>query len=52
MMEIELVDETLIVIKPKSMERPLYEEWNRYLERVTRLGIWPREPSRSGHPQV
>ncbi|MFD7794377.1 hypothetical protein [Streptomyces sp. NPDC059759] len=52
MMEIELVDETLIVIKPKSMERPLYDEWNRYLDRVTSQGNWSREPSRSGHPQV
>ncbi|MEV0525979.1 hypothetical protein AB0I66_21320 [Streptomyces sp. NPDC050439] len=48
MMEIELVDETLIVIKPESMERPLYDEWNRYLDRVTSQGNWSREPSRSG----
>ncbi|MFD5632403.1 hypothetical protein [Streptomyces sp. NPDC127072] len=48
MMEIELEDETLIVIRPASMERPLYDEWNRYLDRVTGQGNWRREPSRSG----
>lgn len=46
MIEIELDDETLIVIRPASMERPLYDEWNRYLDRVTSQGNWKREPSR------
>lgn len=52
MMEIELAHETLIVIKPNSMERPLYNEWNRYLDRVTSQGNWSREPSRSGPPHA
>lgn len=47
MIELELEHETLIVIRPDSMVRPLYNEWNRYLDRVTGLGIWTREPHRS-----
>ncbi|MEV7140701.1 hypothetical protein [Streptomyces tauricus] len=46
MMEIELPEETLIVVKPGSMERPLYDEWNRYLDRVTGQGNWRREDAR------
>jgi hypothetical protein len=46
MIEIELADETLIVIRPGGMVRPLYDEWNRYLDRVTTQGNWHREPSR------
>ncbi|NUS83629.1 MAG: hypothetical protein HOY75_13010 [Streptomyces sp.] len=46
LIEFELDDETLIVIRPGSMERPLYDEWNRYLDRVTTQGNWRREPSR------
>lgn len=49
MMEIELPHETLIVIKPGGMERPLYDEWNRYLDRVTGQGNWRREPTRTTH---
>lgn len=51
MMEVELIDETLIVIRPDGMTRPLYNEWNRYLDRVTGQGNWQREPTRSGHPE-
>ncbi len=47
MMEIELDDLTLIVIRPGSMDRRLYDELNRYCDRVTSLGIWSRDPSRS-----
>lgn len=50
MMEVELDDMTLIIIRPGSMNRPLYDEWNRYLDRVTSQGNWSREPSRSGPP--
>lgn len=46
MMEIELDDLTLIVIRPDSMDRKLYREWNRYLDRVTSQGNWSRDPSR------
>lgn len=46
MIEVELDEETLIVIRPGSMQRPLYDEWNRYLARVTGQGNWRREPSR------
>jgi hypothetical protein len=49
MVEIELDDITYIIIRPCSMERPLYDEWNRYLDRVTTQGNWRREPSRSTH---
>lgn len=48
MMEVELDHMTLIIIRPGSMQRPLYDEWNRYLDRVTGQGNWQREPSRSG----
>lgn len=48
MMEIELDDLTLIVIRPGSMDRRLYDELNRYCARVTGLGIWSRDPSRAG----
>ncbi|MDT0387883.1 hypothetical protein [Streptomyces dubilierae] len=48
MMEIELEHLTLLVLRPGSMDRRLYDEWNRYLDRITTLGIWSRDPSRSG----
>lgn len=48
MMEVELDDVTLLVIRPGSMDRQLYNEYNRYLDRVTSLGIWSRDPSRVG----
>lgn len=48
MMELELEDLTLIVIRPGSMDRRLYDEYNRFLDRVTSLGIWSRDPSRGG----
>lgn len=48
MMEIELDDITLLVVRPGSMDRSLLTELNRYAERVTRLGIWSRDPSRVG----
>lgn len=48
MMEIELADVTLLVIRKGSMDRPLLEELNRYADRVTTLGIWSRDPSRKG----
>lgn len=48
MMEIELEHLTLIIVRPGSMERSLLAELNRYADRVTRLGIWSREPSRRG----
>jgi hypothetical protein len=46
MIEVELDDITYIIIRPGGMERPLYDEWNRYLDRVTTQGNWHREPSR------
>lgn len=46
MMEIELPDITLIIVRPGSMDRRLIEEMNRYADRVTTLGIWSRDPSR------
>ncbi|MFF8679558.1 hypothetical protein ACF07F_16765 [Streptomyces sp. NPDC015237] len=46
MMEVELDDVTLIIIRPGSMDRGLFEEWNRYLDRVTSQGNWSRDPSR------
>lgn len=46
MMEIELDDITFIVVRPGSMDRNLLAELNRYADRVTRLGIWSRDPSR------
>lgn len=48
MMEIELDDLTLLVIRAGSMDRRLLDELNRYAERVTTLGIWSRDPSRVG----
>lgn len=48
MMEVELDDVTLIIVRPGSMDRQLYDECNRYLDRVTSLGIWSRDPSRAG----
>jgi hypothetical protein len=48
MMEIELEDLTLLIVRPGSMARELLDEMNRYAERVTTLGIWSRDPSRSG----
>jgi hypothetical protein len=47
MMEVELDDLTLIIIRPGSMDRRLYDELNRYCNRVTSLGIWSRDPSRA-----
>jgi hypothetical protein len=47
MMEIELEDETLIVVRPGGMTRPLYDEWNTYLDRVTTQGHWTRESTRA-----
>lgn len=46
MMEIELEDLTLLIIRPGSMDRCLVDEMNRYADRVTTLGIWSRDPSR------
>ncbi len=48
MMEIELDDLTLLIIRAGSMERRLLDELNRYADRVTTLGIWSRDPSRTG----
>ncbi|MET9138841.1 hypothetical protein [Streptomyces parvulus] len=48
MMEVELDDATLIIVRPGSMDRQLFDEWNRYLERVTSQGNWSRDPSRTG----
>lgn len=48
MMEVELDDATLIIVRPGSMDRQLYDEWNRYLDRVTSQGNWSRDPSRTG----
>lgn len=47
MMELELDEVTLIILRPGSMERALLDELNRYAVRVTTLGIWSREPSRA-----
>ncbi len=54
MMELELPDLTLIVLRPGSMDRGLLAELNRYLGRVTTLGIWSRDPARAllMQPQV
>ncbi len=52
MMEVELDDVTLIIVRPGSMDRQLYDEWNRYLDRVTSQGNWSRDPSRSGLLQM
>src|SRR5687768_13153526 len=48
MMEIELDELTLIILRPGSMDRRLYDEYNRYLDRITTQGNWSRDPSR-GH---
>jgi len=48
MMEVELDDLTLIVVRPGSMDRRLLDELNRYADRVTTLGIWSRDPARIG----
>lgn len=48
MMEIELDDLTLLVVRPGSMDRNLLAELNQYADRVTSLGIWSRDPSRIG----
>lgn len=48
MMEIELDDLTLIIVRPGTMDRRLLDELNRYADRVTSLGIWSRDPSRQG----
>lgn len=48
MMEIELEDLTLLIVRPGSITRELLDEMNRYADRVTTLGIWSRDPSRSG----
>jgi hypothetical protein len=47
MMEIELDDLTLLVVRQGSMDRRLLDELNRYADRVTTLGIWSRDPSRA-----
>lgn len=46
MMEIELDDLTLLILRPGTMDRRLYDEYNRYLDRVTTQGNWSRDPSR------
>lgn len=46
LMEIELPTLTLLVIPPGSMDRRLYDAYNRYLDRVTLEGNWIRNPSR------
>lgn len=51
MMEVELDDITLIIIRPGSMDRPLYDEYNRFLDRITTQGNWLRAPSRTGPRQ-
>lgn len=48
MMEVELEDLTLLIVRPGSMDRRLLDELNRYADRVTTLGIWSRDPSRTG----
>jgi hypothetical protein len=48
MMEIELDELTLIIVRPGTMDRRLLDELNRYADRVTTLGIWSRDPSRQG----
>ena len=48
MMEVELDDLTLLIIRAGSMDRRLLDELNRYADRVTTLGIWSRDPSRTG----
>lgn len=48
MMEVELDDITLLIVRPGSMDRQLLDELNRYADRVTALGIWSRDPARQG----
>jgi len=48
MMEVELDDITLLIVRPGSMDRKLFDEYNRYLDRVTTQGNWSRDPSRAG----
>ncbi|MDX3398385.1 hypothetical protein [Streptomyces sp. ME01-18h] len=48
LMEVELVDLTLVILRPGSMDRRLFDEYNRYLDRVTSQGNWSRDPSRAG----
>lgn len=48
LMEVELADLTLIILRPGSMDRRLFDEYNRYLDRVTTQGNWSRDPSRTG----
>jgi len=52
MMEVELDDLTLLVIRPHSMDRRLYDQWNAYLDRITTLGVWSRDPSRTSAIQA
>lgn len=47
MMEVELDDLTLLIIRAGTMDRALFDEWNRYLDRITSLGIWSRDPTRT-----
>ncbi|MGW3192152.1 hypothetical protein ACWDBT_30410 [Streptomyces ardesiacus] len=48
----ELDDLTLVILRPGSMDRRLFDEYNRYLDRITTQGNWSREPARAGllHP--
>jgi hypothetical protein len=48
LVEVELDDLTLLIVRAGSMDRSLLNELNRYADRVTTLGIWSREPSRGG----
>lgn len=48
MMEVELEGITLLIVRPGSIDRVLLEELNQYAERVTTLGIWSRDPNRTG----
>ncbi|MEU3280526.1 hypothetical protein [Streptomyces antibioticus] len=52
MMEIELDDLTLIILRPGSVDPRLLAELNRYTDRVTTLGIWSRDPARAGLPSA
>jgi hypothetical protein len=46
LMEIELPHLTLLIIPPGSMDRSLYDAFNRYMERVCSQGNWIRNPAR------
>jgi len=54
MVEIELQEETVIVVRKGLMDPELVDEWNRYLTEATHTGRWQRsdcsfeEPR--GHP--